>query len=109
MASKASFDEDDTSLGRIDVLSVSPPHTVASLKACIAKAEGMTDYDLQTFEDDTGEIIMKDEDTVTILSDVYPGILQDAPIAIVFNSKKATRPDGTFTKRIQIIYPSGSG
>ena len=109
MTSKASFDEDDTSLGRIDILSVSPPHTVASLKACIAKSEGMTDYDLQTFEDDTGEIIMKDDDTINILADVYPGILQDAPIAIVFNSKKATRPDGAFTKRIQIIYPSGSG
>ena len=105
MTSKTSFDKDDTSLGRIDILSVSPPPTVASLKACIAKAEEMADHDLQMFEDDMGEIIMKDDDTITILADIYPGILQDAPIAIVFDSKKVTRP---FTKRIQIIYPSGS-
>ncbi|EDR08950.1 uncharacterized protein LACBIDRAFT_326590 [Laccaria bicolor S238N-H82] len=108
VTSKTSFDKDDTSLGRINILSVSPPHTVASLKACIAKAEGMTDHDLQTFEDDMGEIIMKDDDTITIITDVYPGILQDAPIAIVFGSKKATRVDRAFTKRIQIIYPSGT-
>jgi hypothetical protein len=107
LTSKTSFDKDDTSLGRIHILSVSPPHTVASLKACIAKAEEMADHDLQTFEDDMGEIIMKDDDTITILADVYPGILQDAPVVVVFDSKKATGPDRTFTKRIQIIYPSG--
>jgi len=68
---KTSFDKDDTSLGRIDVLSVSPPHTVASLKICIAKAEGMADHDLQVLEDDMGEIIMKDDHTITILADIY--------------------------------------
>jgi hypothetical protein len=104
--SKTSFDKYDTSLGCIDLFCVSPPHTVASLKACIAKAEGMTDHDLQAFED-MGEIIMKDDDTINILADVYPGIVQDAPIAIVFDSE--TKSDRAFTKRIQINYPFGSG
>jgi len=105
MTSKTSFDKYDTSLGCIDLFCVSPPHTVASLKACIAKAEGMTDHDLQAFED-MGEIIMKDDDTINILADVYPGIVQDAPIAIVFDSE--TRSDRAFAKRIQIIYPTGT-
>jgi hypothetical protein len=56
-----------------------------------------------------GEIIMKDDDTINVLADVYPAIAQDDPIAIVLDSKKATRPDWTFTKQIQIIYPCSSG
>jgi len=37
ITSKTSFDPDDKSLGRIDTLSIAPPHTVASIKARIVK------------------------------------------------------------------------
>ena len=83
VTSKMSCNKDETSLGRIETLSVPPPHTVASLKSCIAKYEGVSAHDLQVFEDDTGEITMKDDDIIALLADTYPGQVKDQPIAIV--------------------------
>jgi hypothetical protein len=95
-ASKMSFNKDDTSLGRIEILSVPPPHTVASLKSCITKSEGVSAHDLQVFEDDMGEVTMKDDDTIALLTDTYPGNVEDQPMAIVYRGILAT-----FTKKIR--------
>ena len=38
---KTFFDESDVSLGRINTLFIAPPYTAGSLKACIAKVEGL--------------------------------------------------------------------
>ncbi|KIJ97706.1 hypothetical protein K443DRAFT_9716 [Laccaria amethystina LaAM-08-1] len=95
-ASKMSFNKDDTSLGRIEILSVPPPHTVASLKSCITKSEGVSAHDLQVFEDDMGEVTMKDDDTIALLTDTYPGNVEDQPMAIVYRDILAT-----FTKKIR--------
>ena len=38
---KTFFDESDVSLGRINTLFIAPPHTAGSLKASIAKVEGL--------------------------------------------------------------------
>ena len=54
------FNKDDTSPGRIEILSVPPPHTVASLKSCITKFKGVLARDLQVFEDDMGKFTMKE-------------------------------------------------
>jgi len=100
-----SFSKDDTSLGRIEILSVPPPHTVASLKSCITKSEGVSAHDLQVFEDDMGEITMKDDDIIALLSDTYPGNVEEQPIAIVY--KETRTPNlGTFTKKFTSKYPS---
>ena len=79
-----SFNKDDTSLGHIKALSVLPPHTVASLKSCITKSEGVSAHDLQVFDDGTGEITMKDEDIIALLADTYPGDVEEQPMAIVY-------------------------
>jgi len=78
-----SFNEDDTSVGRIEILSVPPPHTVASLKCCITKSEGVPALDPQVFEDDMCEVTMKDDDIISLLADTYPGCVEEQPIAIV--------------------------
>ena len=93
-----SFNKDDTSLGRIEILSVPPPHTVGSFKSCITKSEGVSAHDLQVFEDDTGEITMNDNDIIALLADTYPGNAEEQPIAIVY--KETRSPNlATFTKK----------
>ena len=84
MNSKTAFDKSNTCFGRIDTLSVAPPHTVASLKYRIAKAEGTVDGEIQLFEDDDGEALMKDADRVSFHSGTFPGCVEDDPLALVY-------------------------
>ena len=84
MNSKTAFDKSNACLGRIDTLSVAPPHTVASLKSRIAKAEGTVDGEIQLFEDDDGEALLKDVDRASILAETFPGCLEDDPLALVY-------------------------
>ena len=87
MNSKTAFDKSNTCFGRIDTLSVAPPHTVASLKYRIAKAEGTVDGEIQLFEDDDGEALMKDADRVSFHSGTFPGCVVDDPLALVYGPK----------------------
>jgi hypothetical protein len=82
--SKSSFDPSEPCLGRIDTLSVPPPHTVASLKRCLNQVEEYTNRELQLFEDDDGETIMGDNDAIAFHTDTYfPGTSEDNPMALV--------------------------
>jgi hypothetical protein len=94
------FNKDDTSLGRIETLSVPPPHTVASLKSCITKFEGVSGHSLQVFEDDIGEVTMKDNAIIALLADTYPGNVEEQPVAIVYKELLATG-----TKKLKCTYP----
>ncbi|EDR00157.1 uncharacterized protein LACBIDRAFT_334388 [Laccaria bicolor S238N-H82] len=105
VTSKMSFDKDDTSLGHIEILSVPPPHTVASLKSCIIKSEGVSAHDLQVFEDDTGEVTLKDDDVIALLSNTYPGNVEEQPIAIVYKEIRTSNP-ATFTKKFKCKHTS---
>ena len=87
--SKTSFDETDTSLGRVNTLSVPPPHNGTSLKARISQAEKLPAYDFKLFRDDSGEIILNCDEVVNFLSDNYPGIIADEPVAIVYDPQQA--------------------
>jgi hypothetical protein len=58
--SKTSFDETDTAVGRIDILSIPPPYSVASLKRRLRKAEEISDPDPQLFEDEDSKTAMND-------------------------------------------------
>jgi len=86
---KASFDESDISLGRINTLSIAPPHTAGSLKACITKAEGLVTLghalykDMELFEDMNGDAAMSDVDAISFLGDTYPGSDEADPVALV--------------------------
>ena len=83
--SKTSFDETDTALGRVDVLSIALPYTVASLKRRLMKAEEISDPNPQLFEDEDSNTAMNDGDTITLCAKSFPGITEDEPIAIVYN------------------------
>jgi hypothetical protein len=84
--SKTSFDEDDPSLGRVNALSVPPPHTASCLKNFIIRSEGISGHNVQLFEDEGSESAMKDSDALTLLSDTFPGFIADQPIAIMYES-----------------------
>ena len=84
IVSKTSFDENNPSLGRVNILSVPPPHTVSSLKNRIIIFEDLSGHNVQLFEDGASDSAMNDSDALTLLSDTYPGSIEDRPIAITY-------------------------
>ncbi|EDR05869.1 uncharacterized protein LACBIDRAFT_329325 [Laccaria bicolor S238N-H82] len=91
MTSKTSFDSDDSSLGRVDTLSIAPPQTVSSLRSQIVKAEGITGRKIQLFGDMDGEVPMNDNDHISFQAQVFPGHIEDEPITLVCSQEKAER------------------
>ena len=87
IVSKTSFDENNPSLGRVNTLSVHPPHTVSSLKHRIIMSEDLSDHNVQLFEEGASDSAMNDSDLLTILSDTFPGFTEDRPIAITYESE----------------------
>ena len=85
---KTSFDESDISLGRINTLLVAPPLTAGSLKACIAKVEGLVTpghalyKDMELFQDINSDTAMSDTDVISFQGDTYPGSDEDDPVAL---------------------------
>jgi hypothetical protein len=107
--SKTSFDETDTALGRIDVLSIPPPYSVASLKRRLVIAEEITDHNSQLFEDEDSRTAMNDGDAIALCTKSYPGITEDEPIAIVYNVVTVSSPpqSASSIKRLKAIGRSG--
>jgi hypothetical protein len=101
--SKAAFNESDTSLGRIDTLSIAPPCIVASLKSRIVKVEGIEDQDIQLFEDTHGEILMNDADRAPFFAETFPACIEDYPLAVVYGPKTPSSTS-TMTKAIRAKY-----
>ena len=109
--SRMSFNPDDEFLGRIDTLSVTPPHTVSSLGSRIANAEGIVKNKVQLFEDTDSDHLMNDNKHLP-LEQMYPGCAEDEPLAVVcveVMEEKQTEPqmlegktkeDATFSKLI---------
>ena len=86
---KTSFDESDISLGRINTLLIAPPHTAGSLKACIAKVEGLATpgdglyKDIKLFQDTDSDAAMCDTDVISFQGDAYPGSDEDNYVALI--------------------------
>ena len=86
---KTSFDESDVSLGRINALFIAPPHTTGSLKACIAKVEGLVTpghalyKDMELFENMNSDTAMSDTDVISFEGDTYLGSDEGDPVALV--------------------------
>ena len=98
---KTSFNESDVSLGRINILSIAPPHTAGSLKACIAKAEGLVTpghalyKDMQLFPDMGSDAAMSDTDVISFQGDSYPGSDEGDPVALVNAAANTTADQKT--------------
>ena len=90
---KTSFREIKPSLGRVNTLSVSPPHTVACFKSFIIRSESISGHNVQLFENEGSESAMNDDDALTLLSDMFPGYKEDQPIAITYESERTNGED----------------
>jgi hypothetical protein len=102
IATKTSFDTDDEFLGRVDTLSVTPPHTVASLGFRIANAEGVVKSKIQLFKDTDGDALMNDNDQLSLLAHTYQGCAADDPIAIVvYEDEPQAGENNMFSKQIR--------
>jgi len=86
IVSKTSFNENNPSLGRVNTLSVPPPHTASSLKNCIIKSEDVSGHNVQLFEDEGSGSAMNDSDALNLLSNIFPGFTEDRPMAITYES-----------------------
>jgi len=104
ISSKTAFDDTDSCLGRVGTLCISPPYTALSLKYCIMEVEGVNpDRICNLFEDEGGENTMKDGDAIALLSDNYPGVSKEEPLAIVYALQKdPVNPSeqSNFTKKL---------
>ena len=99
-----SFDERDSSLGRIDKFTIPPPHTVASLQYCLVHAEGVSDSDVQLLENEDGEVTLNDGDTIALLTDNCLGSKEGQPIVFTYSrnasDKTTALEDPSFSKRL---------
>jgi hypothetical protein len=104
-ASTRSFNENDVSGGRVNVLRVPLPHTGASLKIYLSKVEGVTNRHTQLFEDEGGNSTLEDNDSIALLSGACPGILEDAPLAFVH--REIIAPEPKFPRELKALFARG--
>ena len=104
--SKTSFDENDSSLGRIDIFTTPPPHTVASLKNRLIHVEGVLGHDVQLLENEDGEVSLNDGDAIALLTDNCPGSKEGQPIVFTYarnaSDKTTARESPSFSKRLTV-------
>ena len=92
--SKVAFDAEEPSLGRIRCDSVAPPHTLASIKRCISRAEETPELaNADLFADISSDAPMKDGH-ISILGADGPGLSPNQPMAIV--QTPSSIPDGRY-------------
>ena len=84
MASKIAFDPEEPSLGRIQVNSIAPPHSSASIKRCISRVERNPAllWNADLFVDTSCDTPLKGGH-VSILRTDGPGLTPNEPMAIV--------------------------
>ena len=84
LVSKTSFKKDEPSLGRINILSIVPPQTVASLQARIYGVEKLDGYTPHLLEN----IFIKKligNGAMSFLGASHPGQQEDQPMAVICN------------------------
>jgi hypothetical protein len=107
--SKTCFDQNAPSLGRVNTLAIPPPHTLASLKNHLIKCENILGRDVQIFEDEDSESPMSDTDAIALLSDSFPGCMEDQPMAITYEVQRTgVGPNNSKLGSFNIRLPSFS-
>lgn len=108
--SKASFDETDTSLGRIDARYIPPPHNSISLKIRLSQAERISVQEATLYDSKENEL--NSGYMISFSAHNYPGISADEPIAMVYKPqipKLAFQPQlAGFSKNLRANHDSGA-
>ena len=104
MPSKVAFDPEEPSLGRIQAVSIAPPHCPTSIKLCISRVEGnpALAWRSDLFADTSSDSPLQ-EGHISILCTDGPGLSPDKPMAIV---QRQPFPDGKYVikNRAKDIY-----
>ena len=91
-------------MGRLDIFTIPPPHTVASLKDRLVHVEGVSGHDVQLLENEDGEVTLNDGDAIAFLTDNFPGSTEDQPIVFTYTRNgpdKTKAPEiPSFSKRL---------
>ena len=91
-------------MGRLDIFTIPPPHTVASLKDRLVHLEGVSGSDVQLLENEDGEVTLNDGGAIALLTDDFPGSNEDQPIVFTYTQNapdKTTAAEiSSFSKRL---------
>jgi hypothetical protein len=91
IACKEPVDSQDPYLARIEADHITPPHTVASIRKCICKAEGIESARWVTtcklFESAFSESAMDDKKHIAVLDESGPGSDPQKPLALVVTNR----------------------
>ncbi|KAJ6622318.1 hypothetical protein B0H10DRAFT_907960 [Mycena sp. CBHHK59/15] len=98
--SKVSFNANEPALGRIEKIHVSPPHGPATIKRCIAKAEGKPIYAYaELYQDISADTAMINGYYLSLSRDDGVGSTEDKPMVIV----QPERREGLYNRPIKLI------
>ena len=98
-------------MGRIDIVTIPPPHTVTSLKDRLVHVEGVSGHGVQLLENEDGEVTLNAGDAIALLTDIFPGSTEDQPIVFTYTRKApdiTTAPEiPPFSKLLTCTYTWG--
>jgi hypothetical protein len=99
--STVSFDPGEPALGRIKKIDISPPHTPATIKRCIARAEkkSIYAYMAQLYPDISSETLMDDGSFISLFRGDCVGSTADKPMVLVQPERRA----GLYNVPIKVI------
>ena len=93
MPSKVAIDPEEPSLGRIQIDSISPPHSPATIKACISRVEKIPELAYANLFADISSNHPLKESYISILRNDCPGLSPKKPMVIV---QTPPVPDGRY-------------
>ena len=105
------FNTADNSLGRISIASITPPHTIATLKNRLAGAESIDKAQMaamKLFKDITGQVIIKEEDDPFFLTDRLTGRSESRPMALI-RPPRSPRSRGPGSDTEEVCVPRAFG
>jgi hypothetical protein len=97
--SKQPADPSDLTVGYINVDSITPPHTAASVKRCIAKSEGLEDWkESQLCISISSESTVGEAKFVSLLTSDRPWSTPGDPMAFI------EAPHARWNKRLKVVH-----
>ncbi|KAJ7737294.1 hypothetical protein B0H16DRAFT_1425229 [Mycena metata] len=99
--STVSFDLGEPALGRIKKIDICPPHTPATIKRCIARAERkpICAYAAQLYADISSDMAMADDFFISLFRDDCVGSTADKPMVLVQPERRV----GLYNVPIKVI------
>ncbi|KAJ7464073.1 hypothetical protein FB451DRAFT_1179914 [Mycena latifolia] len=97
--SRVSFTPNETALGRIEKIHICPPHEPATIKRCIAKAEGKPIYAYaELYQDISADVPLISGSYISLMKGTV-GSVEDQPMVLVQPERRA----GLYNRPIKLL------